>query len=226
MLPGKLKSETEDIQNYYPVVLNLYGYWCLVVGGGKVAQRKVLSLLECGANVRVVSFNLTPHLQKMVEANAIEFKQKEYHPSDLEGIFLVIAATDQAAINKKIANDCRFHNILVNIADKPETGNFLVPAILKRGSLVISVSTSGKSPLLARKIRNEIKALYGPEYKEIIELFGNLRAEILKETCDQVTKKKMLVALVETKDIFLLLKEGRYQEAKEMIINADHSCGS
>lgn len=224
MTPGQIKTDPENIQNYYPLVLNLSGYWCLVVGGGKVAQRKVLSLLECGANVRVVSFKLSPYLKKMADAKVIEFKQGEYHPSDLEGIFLVIAATDQAAINEKIADDCRVRNILVNVVNSPSRGNFLVPAVLRRGPLVIAVSTGGKSPFASRKIRNEIKALYGPEYEKIIELLGNLRAEILKEANNQIAKKKMLTALVETEDMFLLLKEGRYQEAKERIIIAANSC--
>jgi len=207
----------------YAISLNLNGKDCLVVGGGQVAERKVLSLLECGARVKVVSPETSPGLKNLIARGAISYRPGGYRISDLEGIFLVIGATDREEVNRQISNDCLKLNLLVNIVDDPAKGNFYVPATVNRGSLNIAISTGGKSPLLARKIREELEKMYGPQYGEFLDLIGKLRIDLLRRNVDSTNKKQIMESFF-NRDIITLVKENRMDEVKERLLNAH--CGS
>lgn len=194
---------------------------CLVVGGGGVAERKVLSLLACGAKVKVVSPTLTQTLREVAEKGEISYRQGEYETTDLEGIFLVIAATDRDEINRRVAAEAIARNMLVNVVDDPPHGNFYVPAVVRRGSLQIAVSTDGKSPLLARKIKEELEERYGPEYGLLVDLLGEIRHDILDNTADPRKRRDLLTAILDDQ-VLQLLARGELEQAKERVINAYH----
>ncbi|MGB9802439.1 MAG: precorrin-2 dehydrogenase/sirohydrochlorin ferrochelatase family protein [Desulfofundulus sp.] len=205
----------------YPVSLILPQRRCLVVGGGGVAERKVLSLLDCGAEVMVVSPTLTPRLQELAGEGRISYRQGEYRTDDLTGAFLVIAATNQDEVNRRVAEEAGARNMLVNVVDDPPYGNFYVPAVVRRGSLQIAISTDGKSPMLARKIKEELEQRYGPEYGLLVDLIGEIRHDILENMVDSRKRRDLLTSIVD-EQVLHLLASGDLEQAKERVINAYH----
>lgn len=201
---------------YYPINLNLQSRKCLVVGGGRVAERKVESLLECGAVVWVVSPTLTQNLSKLASEGSINYLSREYTYDDLDGCFLVVSAVDDRQANSKVANDCFARNILVNAVDDPEICNFIVPSVLRRGSLCIAVSTDGKSPALAKKIREEMESLFGNEYAEFLELMGEIRNQVLRDISDGEERRKIFECLINS-DILEFIKKGQKELINEQI---------
>ncbi|NLJ77421.1 MAG: bifunctional precorrin-2 dehydrogenase/sirohydrochlorin ferrochelatase [Peptococcaceae bacterium] len=204
---------------HYMVSLDLNNRKCLVVGGGKIAERKVRSLLECGAQVYVVSPEIIPSLLSMVAEGSLIYRRGSYKISDLEDMFLVFGATGKEEINKQIASDCASRNLIVNIVDDPAKCNFYVPAVVRRGALSIGISTCGKSPLLARKIREELELVYGPQYGDFLEMLGALRKKVIRDISDPERKKKKLEDLV-SDEILNMLKKGGFDPVKEMLLSA------
>lgn len=152
---------------YYPASLNIKGMRCLVVGGGKVAYRKATSLLSFHARVEVVAPEIISPLQDMVQQRKVKHIQEEYRSSHLDGVFLVFGATGDEETNRRIAKDAQKRNLMVNIVDAPGLCAFIVPAVLRRGDLTVSISTGGNSPALARSLREKMEEEYGPELKEL-----------------------------------------------------------
>ncbi len=202
--------------SFYPVYFSLRCRKCLVIGGGKVAERKVKSLLESGASIVLVSPSLTEDLSKLVKKHKIHYLHREYSSEDLEGCFLVISATDDADTNKKVSEDCHARNIPVNVVDEPDRCSFIVPSVMRRGDLCIAVSTGGKSPLLARKIRERLEELFGIEYAEYLKLMGGLRKSIIQEVLDRQSRRKIFECLVNS-DILKLIQKGEKELVKEKI---------
>ncbi|RPH50597.1 MAG: bifunctional precorrin-2 dehydrogenase/sirohydrochlorin ferrochelatase [Desulfobacteraceae bacterium] len=190
---------------YYPVNLDIQNRKCLVVGGGEVGTRKVLTLIECGASVTVVSIMASEKLLKLAESGIIELKRRPYTGTDLDGTFLVICATDNEELNLQVSRDAGKINILCNIADRPEACNFILPALVKRGSLVIAVSTSGKSPAFAKKIRKDLERQYGVEYADFLKLMGVIRKRLLSNNHEPEEHKHLFEKLI-SKDIVQLIK--------------------
>lgn len=203
----------------YPISLNIENRLCLVVGGGQVAERKVLSLLDCGAQVKLVSPELCGGLQKLVNSEKVRHIRDCYRKENLEGAFLVIGATDSDEVNHRVSQDCMEMGLLVNVVDDPPRGNFYVPAVLRRGHLQIAVSTDGKSPLLARKVKEQLGEVFPGEYGDIVSLIGELREKVIKDTADAGKKEKILASLLDG-DTMELLKEKKFDLAKERILNA------
>lgn len=164
---------------YYPIFLDIKNRPCLVVGGGAVACRKVAMLLECGAGVTVVSPTADAALQNLADAGKIELRKRPYQSADIEGMFLVIGATDDEPLNRHIKADADREGKLCNIADHPEACHFILPAVVKKGDLVIAISTSGKSPAFAKRIRKELEKTFGPEYADFLKLMGIIRQRLL-----------------------------------------------
>ena len=165
--------------SFYPICLDLEAHHCVVVGGGRVAERKVLGLLSCRAQVSVISPLLTNELHLQHANGTILWIDREYRQGDLAGAFLVIAATDDEETQKQVYEEADANNLLLNVADVPHRCNFILPATARRGDLTISVSTAGKSPALARKIRMELEKRYGPEYRVLVNILGGIRPQIL-----------------------------------------------
>lgn len=154
---------------YYPILLDLRGRRCLVVGGGAVARRKVNGLLEAGASVIVVA----PHIADMPPG--AQCVHRPFTPDDLADAALVIAATDDAAVNAAVAEEAHTRRIWVNVVDAPEAGNCILPAVVRRGAFQLAISTGGASPAFARRLRRQLAQAYGAEYGELVELLWRLR---------------------------------------------------
>jgi precorrin-2 dehydrogenase / sirohydrochlorin ferrochelatase len=163
---------------YYPIFLDLAQRRCLMVGGGPVAERKVHGLLEAEALVVVVSPSLTPTLQRWATDEAIAHIPRMFCDEDVEDCALVIGATDQGQVNRHVALAARRRGIWVNIVDTPTACDFIAPAVVRRGALQIAISTGGKSPTLAKQLREGLEALIGPEYGDVADILGALRAAL------------------------------------------------
>lgn len=166
---------------YYPICLDIKERLCLVVGGGQVGTRKVHTLLDCGARVTVVSPEATEELAALARQDRIVWEQRAYRAEDQEGAFLVIGATDMETLNSQIHLDAERAGRLCNIADQPERCNFVLPAIIQQGDLMIAISTSGKSPAFAKHLRRLLEAQFGPEYAIFLDLMGAVRQRLLQQ---------------------------------------------
>jgi len=181
---------------YYPVLLDVADKPCLVVGGGAVGARKVEGLLACGARVTVVSPELSPALSALAASGGITVRQRAFLPQDADRMFLVMGATDDEAVNRAVFEAARERNLLVNIADRPETCNFILPSVIRQGDLVVSFSTSGKSPALAKRLRRELSGRFGPEYALLLTLLGEARKRLLAQSHAPEEHKPLFEELV------------------------------
>ncbi len=182
---------------YYPMFLRVSGRDCLVVGGGAVAAHKASGLLHAGARVTVVSPELVPGLAARVDAGSIAHLARHYAPGDVRGFFVVIAATNDAAVQTQIAHDARRFGVLLNVVDRPELCDFIAPAVMERGDLLIATSTSGASPALAKHVRRRLADIFGPEYAVALQLLRRLR-ERLRAAGDAGDRRWIFNALVES----------------------------
>jgi len=182
---------------FYPIFVELEQKKVVVVGGGNVAFRKVRVLLECGAVIHLAGRALTRDLRKMVEQEEIHFLGQEFRDEFLVGAFMVIAATDDKDLNHHISTCARKKGVLVNAVDQPPDCDFIVPSILKRGDLQIAISTSGKSPALARRIRKGLETQFGPEYETFLAMMGRLRKEILSLGLSQEENSRIFQKIVD-----------------------------
>jgi precorrin-2 dehydrogenase/sirohydrochlorin ferrochelatase len=201
---------------YYPVFLKLRGKKALVVGGGQVAERKVETLLACGASVAIVSKDLTTRLQALVRDKRVGWPAKEFTEIHLEGVFLVIAATDDAALNHRVSNAARARGQLINAVDQPEDCDFIVPSIVRRGDLTVAISTSGKSPALAKEIRKELEIRFGIEYEALLNMMGRLREEILSRGLSQEENSRMFREIIQS-DILKALGRADSQAVESIL---------
>lgn len=183
---------------YYPIFVELAGKTVLVVGGGGIAQRKVESLLGFGASISLVSKSLTSKLHKLVEEKKVSYLGEKFREEYLEGAALVIAATNDRQLNHKISESARKRHLLVNAVDQPLDCNFIFPSIVNRGGLLIAISTSGKSPALAKKIRKELEAQFGNEYATFLVLMGRLRKEILSKELSQEENSRIFHKIIDS----------------------------
>ena len=181
---------------YYPIFLDIKDKPCVVIGGGNVAERKVISLLDAGARVVVISPVLTPALKKLTREKTINYCPKPYEEGDLKGFFLAYSATDNPAINRKVFNEAKREGILLNVVDVPKLCNFIVPSVVERGDLLIAISTSGKSPALAKKIRKHLEREFGEEYAVFLDIMGKVREKVLTRSKESDTNKRIFEKLV------------------------------
>jgi len=198
---------------YYPACLDLRERACLVIGGGRVAERKTLSLLEAGADVTIISPDLSPILRELSSTGRIKHRSKKFEDKDLAGEFLVVAATSSIEANIHAAQACKKRRILVNVAAPPEESTFIVPSVVERGELVIAISTSGASPALSKKIRRELEEQYGPEYELFLRMMLVVRKRLREEAGDEAARRLTLRTLAES-DVLDLLREGKTREAE------------
>lgn len=167
--------------NYYPIYVDLHDKTCLVVGGGKVALRKVQAILKCNARVKLVGTRIIPEIESLKNKyKNFTFQKKAYDSRDLKNMFLIIAATDSNEINTKIAADASRKGLLVNVVDVPKLCNFIVPSIIRRGDLTVSISTGGISPALAKMLRIDLEKHLGKEYAKMLSVLKTYRRRILR----------------------------------------------
>ncbi len=201
---------------YYPVNLDILNRKCLVVGGGSVGTRKVITLLDCGATIIVVSPVASEKLLELADNSVITLKKRSYQTSDLDGTFLVIGATDDEELNRQISADAEKLNMLCNIADRPDVCNFILPAIVNRGDLVISISTSGKSPAFAKKLRKELEKQFGEEYAEFLRLMGAIRKKLLRKKHQPEAHKHLFEQLISS-GLIEMIKNNKKEDINSLL---------
>lgn len=202
--------------SYYPVNLDIENRRCLVVGGGAVASRKAKTLAECGAVVTVVSPEFTEALLSLEKAGTVTLVRRPYETSDLDGRFLVIGATNNEALNRRVHADAEARQMLCNIADVPDICNFILPSIIRRGDLVIAVSTSGKSPAFAKKLRKDLEKNFGDEYARFLALMGAVRNRLLQTAHAPEAHKPLFERLIQG-NLLELIKDNRKTEINRLL---------
>ncbi len=207
---------------YYPVNLNIYNKKVLVVGGGAVASRKAERLVERGADITVVSPEISPEIAEFVKKSKASWVDRAYKAGDEKGAFAVFCAISAGEksikIEKGLFKRCVKKNILINVADKPEFCTFTLPALVSRGEFDIAVFTSGSSPRLARKIREDLEKVYGEEYDAYVKILGFMRREIKKKKYPQSKNQELFDELINS-DLFELIKDKKFSDASLFISN-------
>lgn len=160
---------------YLPVAMDVAGRRCLVVGGGRVATHRVELLVAAGAEITVISPKVTDRIRGLCAEGRIEVRLRSYSRGDLRGVCLAFDATDDETVHERVAAEASDEGVMLNVADKPERCDFIMPAILRRGDLTVAVSTSGRCPALAAKIREALEELFGPEYTLVVAILGRVR---------------------------------------------------
>jgi precorrin-2 dehydrogenase/sirohydrochlorin ferrochelatase len=180
----------------YPLFALIEDRACLVVGGGAVGERKVRDLLAAGAKVTVVSRDLTPGLVELATQGRLSFIQGDFSPQHLDGMMLVVGATDDMEVNRQVSAAAQARGLLVNIVDAPELCTFIVPAQVRRGPLTIAVSTGGASPALARKVRQELEQHFGPDYGRYLQVLQAVRNQVLARRRGHPENQRLFQGLV------------------------------
>jgi len=182
--------------SYYPIAVDLQDKKVVVVGGGTVAKRKIDALLQCGADVYIISRELKPGLRRLLEEGKVKLIGQKLIKAYLKDAFLIIASTDDSALNLKVSAFAKKMGIPVNVVDQPADSDFIVPSVIRRGDLLIAVSTSGKSPALAKRIRERLGRQFGNEYRDFLIMMGRLRNEILLRRLSQEENSRIFHQLV------------------------------
>jgi len=176
----------------FPAFLKLAGRRCLLVGGGPVAESKLEVLLRTGAQLTIISPKLTPGLREHVRRGEVLWKAREFKVSDIDGVFLVVAATGDGRANELVFCEADRRNTLCNAVDEPEHCHFYYPAVVQRGALQIAISTAGLSPSLAQRLRKELEVQFGPEYENLTEWLGRVRSLLMRRGRNFETRRRVL----------------------------------
>jgi precorrin-2 dehydrogenase/sirohydrochlorin ferrochelatase len=176
----------------YPLNLKVDGQPCTVIGGGKVAARKVATLLECGARVWTIAPQLDEDFEQL---EGFVHVNREYTEGDLEGAFLVIAATDDEATNRAVQAEAHTRGIILNVVDQPERCDFYVPSSIRRGDLLLTVSSGGQLPALSKRLRRNLEEVFPEEWGRVLELLGAARAVVITKNMDENKKRQCLTEL-------------------------------
>jgi len=198
---------------YYPALVNLKNKKAVVVGGGRVAERKVRHLIDAGAYVKVVSPAITGYLRKLADNGLLEHIQRNYRKGDLNNAFVAIAATSSTVLNTQIAREAKH---LVNVIDMPSEGNYIVPSIVRRGPLTIAVSTEGASPAISKTIRKEIEERYGKEFALYLRHVEAVRKRAMEKILSEKKREKFLKSLASDEVIVTLRTKG-FRAAQKII---------
>ena len=210
-----MKKEKTNSSGYFPAFLNIRRKKCLIVGGGGVALRKVNTLVSCGADVTVIGSRVHQDLMQLAKKKVVRVMRRDYEPGDLKEAFIVVAATDDRKVNRKVAEDAKKARALVNVVDDPDPSDFIVPSVLRRGDLILAVSTAGRSPALSRKLRTRLERTFGEEYGPLVTLIEEVRSS-LKQKGIAVNAEAWQDAL-EIDVILKLLRTGKRKKAKDFI---------
>ena len=176
----------------FPIFLKLEGRRCLVVGAGKVAEGKIRGLFDAGASVEVVAPFAVPQIQQWFGQGVLSWQQRVFEPRDLDHASIVIAATPSHEVNTQVFEEAQLRNVLCNSVDDPENCDFYYPAVVERGDLQIAISTNGRSPALAQRLRQELEQQFGPEYETWLEELGVSRDQLFATNVDAEARRKLL----------------------------------
>jgi uroporphyrin-III C-methyltransferase / precorrin-2 dehydrogenase / sirohydrochlorin ferrochelatase len=183
---------SNQMDELFPLFLKLAERQCLVVGGGTVAESKMQSLVRCGASVHVVAPEATPGIRGTADSGEIVWDARPFLPSDVDGVFLVVGATNSPELHQQIFRLCQDAGILCNMVDEPDRCDFYYPAVVRRGPLQVAISTGGHSPLLAQRLRHELEEQIAPEYGPWIEQIGRQRRELQRANISPENRRSIL----------------------------------
>ncbi len=203
--------------SFFPINIEISNRKIVVVGGGAVAERKISRIVAAGGNPIVIAPQLTGTLVKLREKSAITHLARQYQDGDLCGAFLAIAATNDKAVNTAVATEAEGCSVLADICNVPEKSSFTMPAVLTRGDLVIAVSTGGKSPALAKKIRDTLAESFGDEYITTVRLLGAVREKLLTTAANSAYNSRLLSELA-AHDLPRFIKEQRYEDLDHLLL--------
>lgn len=201
---------------YYPIYLDIRNKHCVVIGGGSVSERKVLSLLDAGAKVTVVSPEVTSVLDRLASAGTIVVENRPYRDGDLDGAFLAYAATGHRDVNDLVVTEARKKRALLNVVDEPGLCDFIVPAVVERGRLSIAISTGGASPAFAKMLRKEMEERYGDEYAIFLEIMAEVRQKLLTIGFESDKNRKIFNELASS-GMPSMIKDGKWDEVEKTI---------
>ena len=205
---------SNQIDELFPLFLKLAGRQCLVVGGGTVSESKMQSLVRCGAFVHVVAPEATPGIRRTAGSGEIVWDARPFLPSDLDGVFLVVGATNSTELHAEIFRLCQDAGILCNMVDEPDRCDFYYPAVVRRGPLQVAISTGGHSPLLAQRLRHELEEQIAPEYGPWIEQIGRQRREVFRANISPENRRSILKDL-SSERAFAEFKSGQNRATSE-----------
>ncbi len=200
--------------NFYPVQLHLRGRQVVVIGGGKVAERKISGLLGTGSEIAVISPDITEKIKEWMRMGRVKWLNKAFAPTDIAQAFLIIAATNNPDTNAAVKRASSPHQLLLMV-DNPEDSDFILPSVINRGKLTMTVSTSGASPILAKNIKRDLANQYGPEYKDYVDFLFECRKWILQEIHDPSFKRLLLSKITEP----LFLNSSNRKEEFQQLVN-------
>jgi siroheme synthase-like protein len=208
---------------YYPIFVEMAGRPCVVIGGGKVAEGKVEGLLAAGAEVTVISPSLTHHLAGLLVEGRIRHEAREYRAGDIAGYEVCMVATDDGAVNATVAAEGKRRGVWVNAADDPANCDFILPSVIRQGQVVVAASTSGASPALARRLREDLTNFLSDDYAALAELLNEVRSEIRRRglTVDGERWQSAMDGRFRA-----LLAQGRSDEARQRLIEGLGVAGS
>ncbi|MGC8748663.1 MAG: precorrin-2 dehydrogenase/sirohydrochlorin ferrochelatase family protein [Candidatus Kapaibacteriota bacterium] len=193
---------------YFPVFVDLSKFKPLVIGGGEVATRKVKNLLEFGANPKIIAPELTQELEEIIVKHNLEFHRRKYQKGDLEGFNLIFVATDDPALDEIVQQEANERNAIVNFADKPEICNFIMPSYIKRGDLVIAISTQGKAPFLSRCLRESLEKKFPENFKEFVEIAAYFRTKLKEIKAKKNVQDKIIDEFLSVKWLEIIKDDG------------------
>jgi siroheme synthase-like protein len=209
---------------YYPIFIDVEDHDVVIIGGGAVCARKAEAMMKYGARVTVIAPKVTKEIASWAEGGRLTVKGKAYESRDLEGASMVIASTDDESVNTRVAADCRRRKIPVNVVDVTPLCEFIVPAIVKQGSIQVAVSTGGKSPALARTLKEDLQKFVGPEYAEINDLLGSLRENAKAVLPTDIDRKRFFDGII-ARGILAMLRDGKRREAYAAVARACQEAG-
>ncbi|MBN1763715.1 MAG: bifunctional precorrin-2 dehydrogenase/sirohydrochlorin ferrochelatase [Sedimentisphaerales bacterium] len=201
----------------YPIFTSLAARKVVIVGGGRVAERKVMDLLECDCRIVVIAPDMTEKLMQVWQAGQIQAESRPYQNGDLKDAALVIAATNDYQTNESIFNEAQQRGIFCNVVDIPELCSFQVPSVLRRGDLQIAISTSGASPALAKRIRKQLEAEFGEHYVTFMAALKKLREHLKKMYPDDQARRAGILKEFVNSEALALLQEGKHKDFEQML---------
>ncbi len=201
--------------SYYPVFLDLKGRRCVVIGGGEVGERKIEALLTSGAQVTVISPQVTPRVEALAREGGVTWEQRRYQTGDLKGAFLAIAGTDDKTVNTDVASEAKRLNLLLNVVDVTHLCTFIAPAIVRRGEVTVAISTGGLSPALARRLREELEKGDALAWADAAPLLAEVRKDVRSRGL-VIPPDRWQECM--TPEVLKLYRSGQREEAKERLL--------
>ena len=212
-------------KSYYPIFLDVQDKQCVIAGGGDVSVRKAKTLVSFGAKVKVVAPTVSERLQALADEGVITCEARPFAPADLDGAMLVIGATDNEMVNRTIFDEANKRSIPVNIVDQPELCTFIVPSVVRKGDLAIAISTGGKSPAVAKRVRKKLQEEFGDEWGVYLDMMGRARRTVTQNITGQERREEIFNKLADS-DLFDLVAAGDIEAAQRLIDKITDGAGS